>query len=151
MLAQAFSKKRMWGSANEGYGSSGLSVDDLNRDGKPDLIYTNGDGPARVDAGSRALAWRNSTIRRARGALSQTGCACVRNRLKRNLAGRSERTQSIVYPISGDESPRVFQKGLRDDEGNYFCVLNGQVSVRKGAAGRPARLKSGAGGLDCHA
>lgn len=34
----------VWGSTNEDYGSSGLDVVDLNRDGKPDLIYTNGDG-----------------------------------------------------------------------------------------------------------
>jgi hypothetical protein len=40
----AFSKKRIWGSTNEDYGSSGLSVGDLNRDGRPDLVYTNGDG-----------------------------------------------------------------------------------------------------------
>jgi hypothetical protein len=33
-----------WGSTNEDYGSSGLEVADVNRDGKPDLIYTNGDG-----------------------------------------------------------------------------------------------------------
>jgi hypothetical protein len=33
-----------WGSTNEDYGSSGLDVADVNRDGKPDLIYTNGDG-----------------------------------------------------------------------------------------------------------
>jgi hypothetical protein len=34
----------VWGSTNEDYGSSGLDVADLNRDGRPDLIYTNGDG-----------------------------------------------------------------------------------------------------------
>jgi hypothetical protein len=34
----------LWGSTNEDYGSSGLAVADVNRDGKPDLIYTNGDG-----------------------------------------------------------------------------------------------------------
>ncbi len=33
-----------WGSTNEDYGSSGLATADVNRDGKPDLIYTNGDG-----------------------------------------------------------------------------------------------------------
>lgn len=39
-----FSPRRIWGSTNEDYGSSGLSVCDLNRDGRPDLLYTNGDG-----------------------------------------------------------------------------------------------------------
>ncbi|HWA85005.1 MAG TPA: VCBS repeat-containing protein [Opitutus sp.] len=34
----------VWGSTNEDYGSSGLDVADVNRDGRPDLIYTNGDG-----------------------------------------------------------------------------------------------------------
>ncbi len=34
----------VWGSTNEDYGSSGLGVADVNRDGRPDLIYTNGDG-----------------------------------------------------------------------------------------------------------
>ncbi len=34
----------LWASANEDYGSSGLDVADLNQDGRPDLIYTNGDG-----------------------------------------------------------------------------------------------------------
>lgn len=34
----------IWGSTNEDYGSSGLETADVNRDGKPDLIYTNGDG-----------------------------------------------------------------------------------------------------------
>jgi hypothetical protein len=34
----------VWGSTNEDYGSSGLEVADINRDGKPDLISTNGDG-----------------------------------------------------------------------------------------------------------
>jgi hypothetical protein len=39
-----FAAKNVWGSTNEDFGSSGLDVVDLNRDGKPDLIYTNGDG-----------------------------------------------------------------------------------------------------------
>ena len=39
-----FSKKRIWASTNEDYGSSGISVCDLNRDGRPDILYTNGDG-----------------------------------------------------------------------------------------------------------
>jgi hypothetical protein len=39
-----FTPKRIWGSTNEDYGSSGLTVADLNRDGRPDVIHTNGDG-----------------------------------------------------------------------------------------------------------
>lgn len=43
----------LWGSTNEDYGSSGLEVADVNRDGKPDLIYTNGDGFDYSVPGSR--------------------------------------------------------------------------------------------------
>ncbi len=43
-----------WGSTNEDYGSSGLDVADLNRDGKPDLICTNGDGFDYASQGFRA-------------------------------------------------------------------------------------------------
>jgi hypothetical protein len=39
-----FTNKRIWGSTNEDFGSSGISVCDLNRDGRPDILYTNGDG-----------------------------------------------------------------------------------------------------------
>lgn len=39
-----FASKRLWGSTNEDYGSSGISIADLNRDGKPDILYSNGDG-----------------------------------------------------------------------------------------------------------
>ena len=39
-----FKDELVWGSTNEDYGSSGLEVADVNRDGRPDLIYTNGDG-----------------------------------------------------------------------------------------------------------
>lgn len=42
--ATGFAAKRLWGSTNEDYGSSGLAVGDLNADGRPDLIFTNGDG-----------------------------------------------------------------------------------------------------------
>ena len=33
----------VWGSSNEQYGGSGMTSADLNRDGKPDLVFTNGD------------------------------------------------------------------------------------------------------------
>ena len=39
-----FSAKRLWGSTNEDYGSSGLTVADLNGDGRPDVLFSNGDG-----------------------------------------------------------------------------------------------------------
>jgi hypothetical protein len=39
-----FRRKRVWGSTNEDYGSSGLTVGDLNGDGQPDIVFTNGDG-----------------------------------------------------------------------------------------------------------
>jgi hypothetical protein len=39
-----FRRTRVWGSTNEDYGSSGISVGDLNGDGRPDILYTNGDG-----------------------------------------------------------------------------------------------------------
>ncbi len=39
-----FTTKLLWGSTNEDYGSSGISLGDLNKDGRPDILYTNGDG-----------------------------------------------------------------------------------------------------------
>ncbi len=48
-----FTNKIIFGSTNEDYGSSGISLCDLNRDGKPDVLYTNGDGFAYADPGDR--------------------------------------------------------------------------------------------------
>ncbi len=48
-----FDESILWGSTNEDYGSSGLAVADVNRDGRPDLIYTNGDGFDYAVPGSR--------------------------------------------------------------------------------------------------
>jgi hypothetical protein len=39
-----FTGKVLWGSTNEDFASSGISLCDLNRDGRPDILYTNGDG-----------------------------------------------------------------------------------------------------------
>ena len=38
-----FSPKLLWGSTNEDFGSSGISVYDLDMDGDTDILYTNGD------------------------------------------------------------------------------------------------------------
>lgn len=38
-----FKQKLLWGSSNEDFGSSGISISDINKDGKPDILYTNGD------------------------------------------------------------------------------------------------------------
>jgi hypothetical protein len=41
--AGQFKDTVVWGSSNEQYGGSGLTAADVNRDGKPDLVFTNGD------------------------------------------------------------------------------------------------------------
>ena len=49
----SFTNKVIFGSTNEDFGSSGISLCDLNRDGRPDVLYTNGDGFAYADPGKR--------------------------------------------------------------------------------------------------
>lgn len=39
-----FETEVVWGSTNEDYACSGMRLCDLNQDGKPDLLFTNGDG-----------------------------------------------------------------------------------------------------------
>ncbi len=59
-----FNDTPVWGSTNEDYGSSGLEVADVNRDGRPDLIYTNGDGFDYAMHGNRAwhgIQWLENT------------------------------------------------------------------------------------------
>ena len=48
-----FKSKIIYGSTNEDYGTSGISLCDLNRDGRPDVLYTNGDGFDYAQPGSR--------------------------------------------------------------------------------------------------
>jgi hypothetical protein len=48
-----FSSRVIFGSTNEDFGSSGLVLCDLNRDGREDLLYTNGDGFDYAQPGSR--------------------------------------------------------------------------------------------------
>lgn len=49
----SFTNKIIFGSTNEDYGSSGIALCDVNRDGRPDVLYTNGDGFAYADPGTR--------------------------------------------------------------------------------------------------
>jgi FG-GAP-like repeat len=51
--AGRFKDRVLYGSTNKDYGSSGLCVSDVNRDGKPDVVYTNGDGFDYATPGSR--------------------------------------------------------------------------------------------------
>ncbi|HTO04135.1 MAG TPA: VCBS repeat-containing protein [Opitutus sp.] len=51
--AGQFTDRIIFGSTNEDFGSSGISLCDLNRDGRPDILYTNGDGFAYADPGRR--------------------------------------------------------------------------------------------------
>ena len=48
-----FANKILFGSTNQDYGSSGITLCDLNRDGRPDILYTNGDGFGTADPGMR--------------------------------------------------------------------------------------------------
>lgn len=49
-----FSDGVVWGSTNEDFGSSGMTAADINRDGRPDLVFTNGDALDYGGAGTRA-------------------------------------------------------------------------------------------------
>lgn len=48
-----FASRVIFGSTNEDFGSSGISVCDLNRDGRLDVLYTNGDGFDYAEPGAR--------------------------------------------------------------------------------------------------
>jgi hypothetical protein len=48
-----FRDRVLWGSINKDFGSSGLSLSDLNADGRPDILVTNGDGFDYATPGSR--------------------------------------------------------------------------------------------------
>ena len=48
-----FRDRILYGSTNKDFGSSGLSIGDLNRDGRPDIVYTNGDAFDYATPGAR--------------------------------------------------------------------------------------------------
>jgi hypothetical protein len=48
-----FRDQVLYGSTNKDFGLSGLTVADLNQDGRPDIVYTNGDGFDYATPGSR--------------------------------------------------------------------------------------------------
>ena len=48
-----FTSRVIFGSTNEDFGSSGITLCDLNRDGRPDILYTNGDGFDYAEPGAR--------------------------------------------------------------------------------------------------
>ena len=48
-----FRDRVLYGSTNKDYGSSGLCIGDVNKDGRPDIVYTNGDGFDYATPGSR--------------------------------------------------------------------------------------------------
>jgi len=48
-----FRDRVLYGSTNKDYGSSGLTLADVNQDGRPDIVYTNGDGFDYATPGAR--------------------------------------------------------------------------------------------------
>jgi hypothetical protein len=48
-----FHDRVLYGSTNKDFGSSGLCIADVNKDGRPDIVYTNGDGFDYATPGSR--------------------------------------------------------------------------------------------------
>ncbi|HEY4248560.1 MAG TPA: VCBS repeat-containing protein [Lacunisphaera sp.] len=48
-----FRDRVLYGSTNTDFGSSGLTIADVNKDGRPDIVYTNGDGFDYATPGSR--------------------------------------------------------------------------------------------------
>ena len=59
-----FSSKVIAGSTNEDFGSSGISLSDVNRDGKIDVLYSNGDGFDYAQPGPRpwhGVQWLENT------------------------------------------------------------------------------------------
>ena len=48
-----FAARLLWGSTNSDFGSSGITVDDLDKDGDPDILYSNGDAFDYAPANSR--------------------------------------------------------------------------------------------------
>ncbi|MEO6004823.1 MAG: VCBS repeat-containing protein [Opitutus sp.] len=59
-----FRDRVLYGSVNKDYGSSGLTVADVNKDGLPDIVYTNGDGFDYATPGSRpwhGVQWLENT------------------------------------------------------------------------------------------
>lgn len=60
-----FKGRVIWGSTNEDYACSGMILADLNRDGRPDLVFSNGDGfgPTTVPGGRpwHGVQWLENT------------------------------------------------------------------------------------------
>ncbi|HEX2861562.1 MAG TPA: VCBS repeat-containing protein, partial [Lacunisphaera sp.] len=59
-----FSSTVIFGSTNEDFGSSGISLADVNRDGKMDILFTNGDGFDYAEPGRRpwhGIQWLENT------------------------------------------------------------------------------------------
>ena len=64
----AFTPAMLWGSTNQDFGSSWLSVSDMDRDGDPDLLYSNGDAFEYAPPYSRP--WQGVQWLENRGALT---------------------------------------------------------------------------------
>jgi hypothetical protein len=91
-----FSTKVIYGSTNEDYGSSNISLCDLNRDGRPDVLYSNGDGFDYAEPGARpwhGVQW-----------LENKGGGLFKYHRIGDLAGAFS---PVAVDIDGDHAPDV--------------------------------------------
>jgi hypothetical protein len=131
-----FKNTLLWRSNNQDWGSSGMSVADVNRDGKPDLLVTNGDGLDFPGADQRpwhGLQW-----------LENLGEGKFEYHRIGDLAGCFS-PLAVDVDADGDVdllAVSAFGKWTNEDEVSMMAWLNdGQNNFRSvGLANKPIRL-----------